>query len=271
VGTANFSGRPEYYLDVDAAVQSQDYGSNTSVIYWRAIAVKNSTNTGYWSGASSANNWDGWSNVGDTGAGSGFAYDFRGGPYASQMIAQGTFTITHNSEGFAQYQVATAVNLNNGIGGATAYSAVYDAPRIPKIPSANGAPSFSNILPTTATVSWPANGDPRGAAIDQYLLRVHTNSNVEAAGYTDYPLSPSTFSYNLTGLTPGTNYYAAVYAHNGMGYAPKSATSTFKTLSGAYAWNGSEWRPCEVLEATSSGWRSLEVNARKSSSWVLAS
>jgi hypothetical protein len=68
-----------------------------------------------------------------------------------------------------------------------------------------------------------------GQGIDQYLLRRNTVSPPESAGYTDYITGGGSRSIDVTGLTPGTTYYWAVYAHNGQGYSPRGGITTQAT------------------------------------------
>jgi hypothetical protein len=186
------------------------------------------------------------------------------------MLAEGYSTFAHDANGYGSINYSASANMVN-LGSASASGSLTGA-RIPKAPVTNGAPVVSAIMPTTATVTWPANTNNNGASIDQYLLRINKNTPADSAGYTDYGLDASTLSKALTGLTPGTTYYAVVYAHNGQGYAPKSAQTTFKTLSGAYTWNGSAWKPCEIMTYKSTGWTSAaETRTWNGTAWVLAS
>lgn len=213
----------------------------------------------------------GWSvNIGGIPGSGTFNFDFRGSN--TKLIASGSVWIGHDSNGYASINVsgfkgadgAGAVADNVSVGGSMSL------PRIPKPPVTNGAPVASNLTPTSVTLSWPANTNNNGAGIDQYLLRVSQNSPADQSPYTDYPLSASTFSRTVTGLTPGTQYYAVVYAHNGYGYAPKSAQLAFKTLSGAYVRRGGEWRPTELLVRRDGAWVSGETFAWDGTKWKSA-
>lgn len=213
----------------------------------------------------------GWSvNIAGNVYSGSFSFDFRG--TTAKLIAVGSTWIGHDANGYAHIGVSgfKGVDGSSAIDDNVTVSGAFDLPRIPKPPVQNGAPVASNLAPTAVTLTWPANTNNNGASVDQYLLRLHTNPNVETAGYVDYPLGPTTLTRNVTGLLPGTQYYAAVYARNSQGYSPKSAETPFKTLSGAYVRNGSTWKPAEALVYRSGLWKSAEVLVYRSGAWVPA-
>ncbi|WP_341941724.1 fibronectin type III domain-containing protein [Microbacterium sp. LWH10-1.2] len=218
------------------------------------------------------NNTIGWStSIAGNGYSGTFNFDFRS--TSSKLIASGSTWVGHDANGYAQIYVsgfkgvdgAGAVADNVSVGG------YVDLPRIPKPPAVNGSPVASNLTPTSATMTWPANTNNNGAAIDQYLLRINKVAPADTVPYTDYPLGPSTFSHTVTDLIPGTQYYATVYAHNSAGYSGKATDTAFKTLSGAYVRRGSEWRPTEVLVRKGGQWVSGEVYTCKGGVWKPAS
>ncbi len=213
----------------------------------------------------------GWSvNIAGNGYSGAFAYDFRG--TSAVLIASGSTWVGHDGNGNATISVSgfKGVDGSSDIADNVTVSASVNLPRIPKPPVTNGAPAVSNLAPTSVKLTWPANTNNNGAAIDQYLLRINKKTPVDGPGYVDYPLGASTLSHTVTGLTPGTQYYAAVYAHNGQGYSPKSADTSFKTLSGAYVRRGSTWKPVEVMVYRSGQWKSAEVLVYRNGAWVPA-
>lgn len=222
------------------------------------------------------NNNIGWSvSIGGVPGSGTFNFDFRS--TKTKVIATGSVWIGHDANGYA----TIGVSGFKGVDGASAVadnvtaSGTMSLPRIPKPPVQNGAPTVSNLLPTSVTLSWPANTNNNGASIDQYLLRVRNGTPADAAGYVDYPVDAATFAKAVTGLTPGTTYYSVVYAHNAQGYSVKSAETSFRTPSGMYPFNGSEFRPSEVLtrNATNTDWTSGEVLVRNNANttWNAAS
>jgi len=119
-----------------------------------------------------------------------------------------------------------------------------DFPRIPKRPSPPGAPSFSEVLPTSLRVTWVWSGDNAGSGIDGYLLRYWPNA--EGSGpYIDHSFQNNN-SRLVTGLIPGQQYRFRVYAHNGAadnsGYSNPSEDRVVRMLSGARVKYNNEYR-----------------------------
>lgn len=254
------SGARDYVLTLYVDQASQNYGTNTSVVSWSLVASGSWGSYGYDATSYSVN-------IGGN-VYSGTIPSFN--PNPSQVIRSASTAIGHDGNGYASIGVSGYWNSNHSNIGAGTASGTFTLSRIPKAPTTNGAPVVSDLMPTSAKFTWPANTNNNGAGIDQYLLRIHTNANVEAAGYKDYPMGGSTYFTSVTGLLPGTQYYAVVYAHNSQDYAPKSATTPFKTLSGAYVRRGSTWKPVEVLVYRSGQWKSAEVLVYRSGAWVAA-
>lgn len=113
--------------------------------------------------------------------------------------------------------------------GTAAASGSFVADRLASVPSQPGTPTVSQITSTSMRLAWaiPSNG---GAAIDKMLLR--RSSTLDFASYVDYPLGATATFLVVTGLTPATDYYWRVYAHNVVGYSSPSGTRSTRTTSG---------------------------------------
>lgn len=100
-------------------------------------------------------------------------------------------------------------------------------PTLATAPAKPAAPTASSVTTTSMRLSWkiPSNG---GAAIDQMLLR--RSSKPDMSAYTDYPQAANATTAVVNGLTPGTPYYWAVFAHNPVGYSARSGILTQATL-----------------------------------------
>lgn len=78
-----------------------------------------------------------------------------------------------------------------------------------------------------------------GATIDEIRVRVSTDPAFGT--YTDY-IDGNVTSVHIHDLSPGTLYYAQVFAHNVNGDSPASGTQTFTTLPGVYVRVGGVWK-----------------------------
>jgi len=121
------------------------------------------------------------------------------------------FVLAHNAAGWGPY---SSTNFING----TASVSVPGAP-----PLSSPAPG-ANVPGTSVTFSWTA---PSGTGIDNYWLRVNTNSGFTGtdiySGGVGYVGSKTVSGFPNTGGT----YYWYVLAHNGAGWGPASSTRNF--------------------------------------------
>lgn len=103
----------------------------------------------------------------------------------------------------------------------------------PSPPSQPGGPTFTNVKPTTLTISWTAPTDNGGDSnifyeVDRYLGDSATGTPVKSAA--------GGLTQNVTGLTAGATYTFDVFAINGSpennGKSP-AAEGTVQMLAGA--------------------------------------
>ena len=224
-----------YQLDHDSALSSQDQGGNSSSVYFRTI-VRKIAGSGY---AGS----DGWwvatdSSLGpanDLGYSSGSSWSFKNGSNSGEWwYHQGNFTVPHDANGYASYWTNAQARFGSSVGTSPfAETGWRNLPRIPKKPSQPGTPQFTNVLPTSLTVSWAGSSDNAGSGIDGYLLR-RWDGQSAAGAYVDNFANNT--SRTVTGLTPGNWYTFGVYAHNGSadngGYSTVSALATIRMIAG---------------------------------------
>ena len=195
--------------------------------------------------------------------------DFRGYTDGAQRyITDGSGNWQgHDADGYLNLTFAFEHPYGGSFGTAKSNSILY-TDRIPKPPAPGSAPTYSQITPTTARASWGPSGNNNGSAVLDYLLRLHTNPNVTAAGYVDY--QQNTLFKDLTGLKPGVTYYAAVYPRNAIGYGARTATTSFKTLSGAYVGKSSSFQGAEVLVGKGGVFVTASIYIGKGGTFVLA-
>jgi hypothetical protein len=89
-------------------------------------------------------------------------------------------------------------------------------------PTAPGAPTYTSVTQTSATVHWTAATD--NVAVASYEYQVNSGSWVNVG---------NVLSANLAGLTANTNYTIYVHAKDAGGYPGAASSSILTTLPGA--------------------------------------
>lgn len=127
--------------------------------------------------------------------------------------------------GRSAWTMGLSMLLQYGNINSTTYGSI-PLPALANVPNAPGAPTASEVTPTSMRISWtlPSNN---GATLDQILLR--RSSTPDFASYTDIVLGGSATTQVVTGLSPASTYYWRVYAHNRVGYSAPSPTLTRAT------------------------------------------
>lgn len=97
------------------------------------------------------------------------------------------------------------------------------------VPGVPTAVSSSAVSQSSANVSWTAPGANGGSAITGYDVQYATDANF-SVGVVVKPFTASPGA--LTGLTPGTKYWARVRTKNAVGASAYSASINFTTLTG---------------------------------------
>lgn len=275
MGISALSGVTGYVIEVTAVVQSQSQSGNYSIIKWTR-RVRREGSSFHW-GQWSANSMKVWREPTDATLrdDNGFAYDFRGTAPVEDLYAEGTYRLNHDANGYAEYEVKGNVYMifraSNGstfsVSG-QATSGVKTATRIPKVPSAPGKPSFSEVGPTSVKVSWTAPTSDGGDSIDSYLLQYWDNP-AGTGDHTDIVVSGTTRSRVVTGLLPGKTYRFKVHAKNGVGYSPASAHNTVQLLAGARILVDGVWKMAIPYVNVDGVWKMAMPFVRNNDVWKI--
>lgn len=261
----DYSGKPGYSLYLYCRRDQTDNANNRSSYAWELKQRNYASNTPSWF----LDDYIWYVTVGGQ-AWQGYAdCDFRGIGYGgSRSLSTGSSGwFYHDGGGYLNVNFACS-HVTSPWGTAQASGTLY-SDRIPKPPSPPGTVQFSNITSTTVEAYVPGSDTNNGSPIDHYLLRYSVNSNPEVMPFTDVQPNLATGRIVLTNLIPGVQYYAKAYAHNAMGYIG-GPTSSFKTLSGAYAGKDGAFAGCEVKVGVGGTYENAEIYIGSGGSFVKA-
>lgn len=263
MGRTTFNGNSNYYIDVDASVQSQNFAGNYSTIYWRILVVKTygdgfaawgGGNSG-WADGPNGGNPDLWNANID-------AYDFRNGSYTGTFtMASGTYRLNHDSNGNATYFVNGRLNLVN-LGSAQAGSGTKTAPKFNRAtaPPKPSPIAVDNVDQTTARYRFSGNGDG-GAAIIEWQIGFGLN----ASKPTHFLKSSGTST--VVGMAPGKTYYFWSRGRNSVGWSAWSNRLSAKTIAGARVRVKGVWKEAIPYVRVKGVWKMARPYVRKSGTW----
>ncbi|QFG08705.1 minor tail protein [Arthrobacter phage Ingrid] len=256
-----FSGIGNYVLDVNAELVSQSKSALTSTIYWRMLVIKNGT-TGHvaWGNTNSTAQVD--SSIGRRWTDSSVEYNFQNGSMSGTFtIADGTFTVKHNSNGEASYYVAGSMNLIQ-LGNASASTGWRALPKIQTatIPAAPTSKGLDQIDMDSMRYRFSGNSNG-GSAILEWQIGWGTASNTPQA----YLKSTGTSTFN--GLKPYTTYYFWSRGRNSVGWGPWSARSSARTLSGARVRQNGVWKNAIPYVKVNGAWKLAQPYSKINGIW----
>ncbi len=192
-------------------------------------------------------------------------FGFDSGPHSVVTYIDHTFTVEHNSDGTKSVNFTTHYgNTTVAFDGPSSSGANLTLTRIGSHPDPPGQPQFSNITPTSVTVSWSASPDDNGYSIDDYRLR-RWNGSSQSGTYVDSIANNRT--RNITGLTAGQTYTFAVYAHNRAGWSNASTDNHLGMLAGAWIRVGNSWKMAVPYVRVNGVWKQAVPYVRVNGVW----
>ena len=183
-----------------------------------------------------------------------------------------TFTVHHDDNGdhSSHFSVTYGPTGTSEFGGDRFVDATMSLPNIKQPPSKPGRPSVSDILATSATVTWTGSTDDGGSNIKDYILRIYKGSS--ASGAHDDRSGLGT-TRHLGGLTPGQTYTLTVVAVNSSkingGLSDPSASRTFDMLPGLYIRVAGEWVHTVAYVRSAGIWKQATPYVRSGGSWKI--
>jgi len=128
------------------------------------------------------------------------------------------------------------------------------------------APTLTTTSPTSMHVAWgspPTADTPTG-----WDLQVATSSDFSSIVKTASGATWGT-STDITGLSPGTNYFVRVRAHTASGFGAFSPTASLKTLTGAKVMRNGSWVDAPAYVYRGGSWVSCTVYKYRGGTWNL--
>jgi Fibronectin type III domain len=196
-----------------------------------------------------------------------FGFDTQ--PHTTATYIDGTFTVNHDAAGncYVSYTVYYG-DTTVGFDGPQSLGVGMWLSRIPKRPDPPGQPTFSNVLPTSLTVSWTASPNDQGSAITEYLLR-RWDAATQTGPYTDS--EANNLTRNIIALTPGFTYTFAVYAKNGAadngGWSNVSEDNHIQLPAGVWVRVGGTWKVTVPYIRSGGTWKMAMPYVRKGGIW----
>jgi hypothetical protein len=128
-------------------------------------------------------------------------------------------------------------------------------------PNPPSRPVVTNLRTTSLQVNTTANWDG-GSPIIKYELGYGTDPvRAQVSAFS------TTAQFNLSGLSPGTNYYFWVRAYNAIGSSPWSERATARTYAGCYIRNGGTWKLAVPYVKVDGVWTPAQPFVRSSGTW----
>lgn len=254
-----FSRNGNYHIDVDAALVSQDFDDNFSIIYWRMFVIRTDGGPGIMSGPSFANS--GWvdTNVRRVWHQTNLSYDYRGqSPY---IVMEGTFRVDHRIDGRAEYEVSGTMNLG-AIGTAIATTGVRSLPPLAFVPEAPHPIGFSEITQNSIRYHFAGRGNGGSPILEWEALFQDATINGPQISY-----HSNGYTILGPGLIPGHSYNFWSRGRNMVGWGPWSTGLTTRTVAGARAKHLGVWKEAVPHVKVNGNWRYAQMYRKIDGTW----
>lgn len=262
MATALFNANSNYYIDVDAVVQSQNIAGNYSTIYWR-VMVFHTGGTSYSSSAQAGNSGYADSNLAgdpDLWNGTNLSYNFiNGQSTGSWIFAQGVFNVPHRSDGTAEYFVNGGLTLVN-LGTAAIGTGVRSLPSLGRVPDAPTPIGLDNITQTSMRYRFSGNYDG-GSPIREWQVGYGLDPN--GSQFT----VGSNGTTGIGGLAPGKTWYFWSRGRNDLGWGAWSARSSARTTAGARIKSNGVWKEAIPYVKVNGVWKITQPYVKKAGVW----
>lgn len=151
-------------------------------------------------------------------------------------------------------------NTIAGYGPWTGWMSVTTSVDPPGTPNASW--SIRNISYNSAETYGCSVADNGGGAITSYEVQYNTSKSATGAVSKSAASNPA-----MTGLLPGTTYYARIRARNSKGWGQYTDWKQFKTLTGALVRVGGVWKIAEPYVKWNGAWKRATAYVRSGGSW----
>lgn len=179
-----------------------------------------------------------------------FDYDMGWSGHVNGVNVGGSFRYNPGAgwQRIAFYGVSTSQTVtfnktgdsgSSGLGGPASVSGYFGRATTP---AKQVAPEQDDVLPNQFRINYDDFSSNGGSPIDKYLIRVSKNNPPDKAPYEDFFDSNMDGMYVVTGRIPGTTYYVCTYAHNALGYSPKSTAIKVVTPNAVHVRVNGVWK-----------------------------
>jgi hypothetical protein len=236
------------WIEITVTEGTLDVGNNRSQITVTGKIINKGTGTSTHTTANITSSMTGTDSQGDSLFHDGALWAIGTlGPGKSKQFFSFTQWAAHDPGGGGSVNVAvhygvtgtTIFGDNKGIGAQLTLTSLATAATSP------GIPAFTNILPTSVTLTWDAPSDDGGWPISSYLIEAYLGDD------TTTDTNPKQFTSNgttknVTGLQAGKDYTFLIYAYNGHGanggYSTPSEPATVQMLAGSFVRVDGVWK-----------------------------